>query len=125
MKLPHILRYHLQPETIQAHEPIPSGTVMEQRAELGWNYGEPLLVLFDALLSYAKSYESTRGQKLAEDQYAKPEFASLLSGAHGMLNFNGGVANARNLTSDSKDNTALDNLYRVACEAAGFDPENL
>jgi len=125
MKLPHIIRYHLQPETVQAHEPIPSGTVMDQRATMGASLGEPLLVIFDALLSYAKSYESAMGQKLAEDPCAKPEFASLLSGAHGMLNFNGGVANARNLTSDSKDNTALDTLYRVACEAAGFDPETL
>ena len=46
---------YLQPETMTALDGVPAGTVNARSARLGLYEGEPLLVIADALLSYAKA----------------------------------------------------------------------
>lgn len=125
MKLPKSISYPLQSETLAAHETLKDGTRAHQEVSLGHREGEPLLVIFDALLSYAKTFEAHFGQKIADDYVASPEFSSMLSGARGMLNFNGGVANGAGITTDSKDTGALETLYWEACKAAGIDGDSI
>lgn len=115
----------LQPETIAALDKVPHGTVSRQSMQLGLDNGEPLLVIADALLSYAKSYKTRFDSPISSDGVGAEAFADMLRGVKTFLDYDGGVALRRGITTDSKDNAAMFDIIEATCKAAGIDYQNL
>lgn len=116
----------LQKETLIAIAKIPPRTVAAQSMALGVAENEPLLVAFDAMLGFAKAYESQFGDKLETDYVATPAYGKVISGLRSLLQFDGAVAMERGITTtDSKDNGALEAVYWECCKAAGIDGDDL
>jgi hypothetical protein len=95
----------------------------------GLNEVEPILVILDATIRMAKAYRARFDQPIGADYMARPEIAGILSGARGMLNFNGAGSWERQARDadpgDSKDNGTLEALYWTACEIAGLDGNDI
>lgn len=119
------VRYRLQPATMQALGKVPHGTVNARSVALGLDSGEPLLIIADALLRYAKAYRRRFGGFVANDGVGGDAFRAMLRGVKVFLDFDGGVALERGLTTDSKDNAAMCDILQAACEAAGLEWEEL
>lgn len=115
----------MQSETVLALSKIPKGTVSERSARLGVYEGEPLLVIADALLSYAKAYRGRFDGPISDDRIGADAFADMLRGVKTFLDYDGGVAMRRGITTDSKDNGAMFDIIEAACNAAGIDYQNL
>lgn len=115
----------LQPETAYALSKVPAGTVSAQSVNLGLSEGEPLLVIADALLSYAKAYRARFDGPISEDGVGSEAFADMLRGVKAFLDFDGGVALRKGITTDSKDNGAMFDIIEATCKAAGIDYQNL
>jgi len=122
-----------QPETLAALEQLRPGTVAMRDAEAGFRMGEPLLVIADQCIRYAKAYAARFDQKIGDDYVARPEFSGILSGFRGLLNFDGAAKweaeensgnPPRNLT-DTKDNGMVESLFWAACEIAGIDGNDI
>jgi len=118
-----------QQETIEALEHLYKtcpNTVAAQEMKLGEQQAEPILIIFDSLIRYAKSYATRFGDKVETDYMLCNEFGAMLAGARAMLNFNGAVANEKDgYSRDSKDNSVMETLYWKACEIAGIDGDSL
>lgn len=115
----------MQSETVAALAKVPAGTVCAQSSRLGVYEGEPLLVIADALLSYAKAYRGRFEGPISEDGVGAEAFADMLRGVKTFLDFDGGVAMRRGITTDSKDNGAMFDIIEATCNAAGIDYQNL
>lgn len=116
----------LQRETVEALNKIPSGCVNQRSARLGLFEGEPLLVIADALLSYAKAYKVRfDGDSIGNDVYAAEPFGQLLSGCKALLDMDGGVALRRGITTDSKDNASICDILEAASKSAGLNWEDV
>lgn len=125
-----------QAETLAALEQLRAtcpGTVALRDAEAGFRMGEPLLIMADQCVRYAKAYATRFDQKIGEDYMARPEFVGILSGFRGLLNFDGAAkweaeensgTPARNIT-DTKDNGMIESLYWAACDIAGIDGNDI
>jgi ABC-type transporter Mla subunit MlaD len=123
-----------QPETLAALDKLRAtapNTIAERSALAGFRMAEPYLVIADQLIRIAKAYKNEFGRTIAEDYMANSEFAAMLSGLRGMLNFDGAAlweanhnSNTRR-TRDTKDNQLIDTLIMTACEIAGIDPNEL
>jgi hypothetical protein len=117
-----------QPETIEAMERLATQcprTRAFQEAKLGMSEAEPLLVMMDAAIRYIKAYTKENDRKMVDDCMAAPEIRSILSGIRGFLNFNGGVAYEKGITTDSKDNGMIESLFWKACDLAGIDGNDI
>lgn len=134
MKTQQYPAIHWQPETIAAIERLREtcpGTIALAAMESGLRLGEPVLILADQCIRYAKAYKAEFGQPIAEDYVLVPEFASVLSGFRAMLNFDGAAlweGNANSATRrirDTKDNGVIESLYWTACEIAGIDGNSI
>ena len=117
--------YNAQPETVQAIEKIPADVVNGQAARFGFRAGEPLLVIADALLRYARAYSKRYEEPISEDAYCAPHFAAMLYGCRQMLSADGGAAFERGVTTDSKDNGAMEAIFDAVFAASGMEPETL
>lgn len=115
----------MQHETVAALAKVPAGTVSARSARLGVFEGEPLLVIADALLSYAKAYRARMGDPINTDCVGSEAFADMLRGVKTFLDFDGGVAMRRGITTDSKDNGAMFDIIEATCTAAGIDYQEL
>ena len=115
----------MQRETSAALAKVPAGTVSAQSVRLGVYEGEPLLVIADALLSYAKAYRGRFEGPISEDHVGAEAFADMLRGVKTFLDFDGGVAMRRGITTDSKDNGAMFDIIEATCIAAGIDYQEL
>lgn len=115
----------LQRETVDALSKIPAGCVNARSARLGIFEGEPLLVMADALLSYAKAYRARFEQPINSDGVAHKAFGNMLRGVKTMLDFDGAVALRRGITTDSKDNACICDILEAACKIGGYDWNNL
>ncbi len=104
---------------------VAPGTIAEHAHALGMRKAEPLIIAFDALIKYAKSYEKRWERKLAEDYVLGPEWLSSLQGLRGLLNGDGAVAYDMDRSTDSKDNGACESMFWSAMEIAGFKEEDL
>ncbi len=113
----------LQPETVSAILKLDPKCVDAQSCALGLNKGEPLLVCLDGLLRYAKAYEKRFQSKLSEDHYLGSEWLAAITSIHSLLNGDGAVALERGITTDSKSNGVLEDIYWSARIAAGFTDE--
>ncbi len=115
----------MQAETVAALAKVPAGTVSAQSVRLGLYEGEPLLVIADALLSYAKAYRGRYEGPIANDGHGAEAFADMLRGVKTFLDHDGGVALRRGITTDSKDNGTMFDIIEATCAAAGIDYQNL
>jgi hypothetical protein len=121
MTTPHTTTVRLQPETVAAIQKVPAGTIAAQAMSLGISNGEFLLVALNGCMEYARAYESRfGGDKLASDYILGPAWLQAATGLRELLNCDGSVALARGITTDSKDNGALESVFWSAMEAAGF-----
>jgi hypothetical protein len=116
------MRY--QSETLGQLNRVPEGTVSKQSMNLGMANDEPLLVAMDAMLRYAKAYRKEYRSNLAEDGVLGIEYLQAINGLRGLLNGNGAVAMEKGITTDSKDNGALEAIFWYAIEAGGFTEED-
>jgi len=104
---------------------IAKGTVAYQQHTLGMTWNEPLIVAMDSMIRYAKAHNKRFEFKLAEDYFLGAEWLSVVKGIRALLNGNGAVANERGITSDSKDNGTIEDMFWKAMEIAGFTEEDL
>ena len=114
-----------QTETLDAYSQIKPGTISAQAHRTGLEGREPLIVILDALLSYAKSYRDRYELKLSTDGVLGPEWLAAASGIRGLLNGDGAIAMTQGITTDSKDNGACEAVFWAAMDAAGFTEEDL
>lgn len=115
----------MQTETVEALLKIPKGTVAQQSSMLGIAGGEPLLLAMDGLLRYAKAYRKAYQSNLSDDGVLGAEWLNAAKGIRGLLNGNGVVAMERNISTDSKDNGAIEDIFWAALKVAGFDEKDL
>lgn len=114
------ITYKLQPETALALGNVPSNTVAEVAAELGRINGEPLLVALDGLLRYAKAYRKNTGSDLCEDGVLGPSALQAAKSLRELLNGDGAVAWELGRSTDSKDNSSLEDVFWAFVEAGGW-----
>jgi len=107
------------------HAKIPAGTVALQSHTFGAQNAEPLIIILDSLIRYAKSHRTRFGFPLSEDYVLGPEFLSALTGARGLLGGNGAVAHERGRGTDSKDNGACEGMFWDAMSAGGFTEDDI
>ena len=122
--------YEYQPETCEAFAKVPERTNAHKTHSLGMNGTEPLIVILDSLIRYAKAHEAIMGSKLSEDYFLGPCFLSTLTNTRELLNGNGAVANEISAKtgkpcSDSKDNRACEAMFWDAMSIAGFTEEDI
>lgn len=124
-RFPSSVRWHYSQSAITAAEKLTPGTVDEQSQQLGMIHAEPLLIALDALLQYAAVYRARYEAPLAQDNVLGVYWLDALKGIHGLLNGDGAVAMQRGITTDSKSNGVLEDIYWAAIEQAGFKQEDL
>jgi len=116
-----------QPETIAALEALSAmspGTVAERDAVEGYRKGEPLLLMVDQAIRWAKAYRAEFDRDA--DYTAAPEIGGILSGIRGLLNFDGAAKwESGSLRHDTKDNGLIESLYWTACRIAGIDGDSI
>lgn len=115
----------LQNETLTAMEKVPKGTVAEASQRLGLTYNEPLLIAMDGLLRYAKAYRLRIGSPLANDGFLGEPWLEAAKGIRALLNGDGAVAMERGITTDSKDNGVIEEMFWTALKIAGFEEKDL
>jgi hypothetical protein len=123
MKTPHSTLFRYSAETIAHANRITVGVVNEQAHKQGMMEGEPLTVAMDCMLKYAEAYRERYEAGLAEDYVLGDCWRDAIKGLKGLLDGDGAIAMRRGITTDSKDNGALDSLYHDALRVAGFTPE--
>lgn len=118
----HVL---FQEETVAALNKVPHGTVSYRAARLGVYEAEPLLVTMDAMIAYAKAYQVRFEDPVGNDYVLGVSFNKIISGVRELLNGDGAVAMRRGITTDSKDNSCIEQMYWDACRLAGVDGNDL
>lgn len=116
--------YEYQQETAEEYDKLESsfrGSQAHSDVRFGINNYEPLIVILDSCIRYAKAHELAYEAKLNEDRYAVRYLKQVLSGIEGLLNCRGAVALERGLPCDSKDGAFCEKLLSVAYEVAGID----
>ena len=113
----------LQSETLNAIDKLDRNCVYMRSVKLGIVESEPLLVAMDGLLRYAKAYEKRFEGKLADDYVLGDYWADAIKGLHGLLNGDGAVAMEKGITTDSKSNGVIEEVYHAALKAAGFNDQ--
>lgn len=124
-QLQHFVRMELQGETMTAIAKLNPKCVDARSMQLGQNDGEPLLIAMDGLIRYAKAYEKRFESKLAEDYVLGPEWLAAAKGIRGLLNGDGAVAMERGITTDSKSNGVIEEMFWAALSIAGFGEKDL
>ena len=114
-----------QEETESAFHAIPRNTISYVSHKNGIRGEEPLIVMLDCLIGYAKSYRDRYESKLCKDYVLGPEWLSALKGVRGLLNGDGAIAMTQGITTDSKDNGACEAMFWSAMEIAGFSESDL
>lgn len=112
-----------QPETVQAVLKIDPKCVDAYSMMLGINGAEPLLLCMDGLLRYAKAHEKRYEVKLGDDAWLGDQWLQAINGVRALLNGDGAVALEMGITTDSKCNGVLEDIYWHAMSAAGFKDE--
>jgi hypothetical protein len=130
MKSYYAHNYGYQPETVKAFDKVPYGTIAHQTHCIGMNGTEPIIVILDSLIRYAKAHEASFGSKLSEDYFLGPLFLQALTATRDLLNGNGAVANEISAKTgkpcrDSKDNGACEQMFWDALGLAGFKEEDI
>jgi hypothetical protein len=122
--------YDYQPETVGAFARVPERTLAQETHSIGMNGTEPLIVILDSLIRYAKAHEASMGSKLSEDYFLGPCFLSALTSTRELLNGNGAIANEISAITnkpcrDSKDNGACEAMFWDAMSISGFKENDI
>lgn len=112
-------------QTAHAVSTLKPGTVAAQSHHLGEDCGEPLYVTFRVMHRYATAYRHRFDAPLAEDYVLGAEYLKVITGARGLLNGDGAVAQERGITTDSKDNGVAEAMFWDCMAAAGFTEADL
>ncbi len=84
---------------------------------------EPLIVAMDALIKYADAYRKRFDSPLCEDSFLADPWLESAKGIRSLLNGDGANAMANDITTDSKDNGAVESMFWSALEIAGYTEE--
>ena len=117
--------YNFSNSALKHAEKINPGTVAYQSHQMAFNEAEPLLLAMDCLYKYALTYKRRFGSNLADDGVLGQEWLDAIKGIHGLLNGDGEIAMAKNISTDSKDNGAIEGIFLDAIEVAGFSESDL
>jgi hypothetical protein len=117
--------YYYQTETTSHADKLPAGTVSTESHWLGMNKSEPIIVMLDALLRYAKAYEVRFGGKLNSDSVLGDAWIAAACEVRRLLNGDGAAAWELDRSTDSKDNGACEAIFWDAMSAAGFTEQNM
>lgn len=120
-----IINYHYGQSTIRAAQRLPERTMSEQAHRLGMERGEPLIVAMDALTKYASAYKQRFENGLSEDYVLGPLWLDSIKGLRGLLNGDGAIAMQQNISTDRKDNGAVESMFWEAMKIAGFTEADL
>lgn len=120
MKTPHSTQYRYTPETIAHANRLKEGTVSEHAHKYGMEQGEPLIVAMDAMLKYAQTYKRRFEGNLSDDYVLGAYWKDAILGLRNLLNGDGQVAMAKDISTDTKDNGSVESLFWDAFKAAGF-----
>ena len=124
-RTPHSTQYRYAAETIAAANKLPIGTVQEGAHKLGMEYGEPLIVMMDCLVKYAEAYKDRNGQVLAADGVLGDLWLNAARSVRGLLNGDGVIAMRRNISTDTKDNGAIESMFWDGMGIAGYSEQDL
>jgi hypothetical protein len=125
IRTPHSVLWRYRPETVVAANKLPVGSQEETRHKLGMQEGEPLIVIMDALLNYAEAYRDRQGELLATDGVLGQPWLEAVRGIRALLNGQGAIAMRKDLSSDSFDGGAMEDMFWNALGMAGFTEEDL
>lgn len=117
--------YSYQPETSAAVTRLYAtcnGTVAADDMYHGVLHNEPLLVMADCLLRYAKAYAQRWEQPVSADGFLGEPFKEALFGVRALLNGNGAYA-MESGRRESFDGGTLDHILCQAAEIGGFGHE--
>ena len=99
---------------------LPNGVVEFEEHHFGCNRGEPLIVIMDSLLRYAKAYRVQYESPLSSDGYLGIVWLAAIKNARLLLNGYGAVAMELGRSTDSKSNGVIEALYWKAIKVAGY-----
>ena len=118
-----------QPETLAIFKKFEGQFKDDQYAlrahRIGKDADEPLYVMADALIRYAKQHRARFEDGIGADYYCLPYFKSIAYSIIQLASMDGGVAMSLEITTDSKDNSVVNELIEEACRLAGVDYETL
>ena len=117
------MRY--QNETMKAYHKLKPGTIAIHSHAMGMSESEPLIVAMDAMLRYAKAYKKAYDTNLADDGVLGECWLDAVKGIRGLLNGNGAVAMEKDITTDSKDNGCVEEMFWAAMDIAGFTEDDI
>lgn len=115
--------YHYQPETLAAIDrlyTIAANTVAMDDMQFGFATNEPLLVMLDSAIRYARAYQTYYGSTLNTDYVLGPAFLSSVDNIRTLLNSIGG-SGMETRGRGSFDGGTLDGLACKALELAGYN----
>lgn len=104
---------------------VAPGTISQHEHRLGLRNNEPLIITMDAMIRYAKAHKKRFDQNLADDYVLGPYFLEAITGIRNLLCGGGAVANELELSSDSKDNGAVEAMFWTAMDIAGYTEEDI
>lgn len=114
-----------QHETTLVHNALPVDSVARRENHNGMMRNEPIIIMLDSLLRYARAYRKRFEHNVADETALKEYFVGALTGVRGMLSWQGAVANELGHSRDSKDNGAMDQLFFLVTKEAGLTEEDL
>jgi hypothetical protein len=104
---------------------IRRGTISARSHKLGVDNGEPLILAFEAMLRYARAHQKRYDSPLSNDFVLGPLYLDIIRGLRGLLGGDGAVAMERGITTDSKDNGVLEEMFWHCMDSAGFKEEDM
>ena len=117
--------YKYQDETIKEYRKLTDKTISQKSMDIGLHEYEPLIVAMDSMLRYAKAVKRGYDTRVGEDGFLGDYFKDVITGLRGLLNGNGAIAIERNISTDTKDNGAVESLFWYCMEEAGLKEEDL
>lgn len=118
------MHYQWQQESLDIFKGLKFGapdSIANQENERGVNGHEPVMIIMDSLIRYAKAYRKCRDAQLASEAHLVDYFSEILNGTHRLLDWNGAIAMERGTSCDPKDNGVVEAMFWKACEIAGID----
>jgi len=116
--------YQYQPETIELSAKLyklGSKSVASFEQQAGIKNHEPLIVILDSCLRYAKAHRVRFEDPVSEDYVLGPAFKQVLEGVEQLLNGLGAVSAESGLNVDSKDNGVCSDILKKCHELGGFE----
>jgi hypothetical protein len=119
-------QYQYQTETLQASEKlyqVGPKSIASHEQKLGLKEHEPLIVILDSCIRYAKAYQSRYEIPVASDYILGPALQQILHGVQTLLDGCGAVSLESNQYQDSKDNGVCSTLVQTCLALAGYTTE--